>query len=181
MTHHITVPESIRRLDPAPDVDQVAMRDAMGAFPSGVTVVTTSAGGRSVGTTVSAFASASLDPPLALALIAKNSSTLAALTLGAPLAVNVLACDQSWIAQRFASRVPDRFADVEWSPDRWDSPLLAGATAWVSGYVWQLHEAGDHVAVLVRVNDLTRFDRAPLLYHSGTFHDWAGPQPEVLA
>lgn len=172
---HTTLPDSLHDLDPAPDVDRAAMRDAMGAFPSGVTVVTTAVAGRPAGVTVSAFASASLDPPLALACIAKSSATLAALTPGAPAAVNVLARDQSWLAERFAGRTPDRFAGVDWAPDRWDSPLLAGAAAWVSGYVWQLHDAGDHLVVLVRVNELTRFEHAPLLYHSGTFHDWSGP------
>lgn len=179
-------------------VDPAALRETLGAFPSGVTVVTGLDAGRPVGLTVSSFTSVSLDPPLALVCISRRSQgagrgrgpraaapvppTLAAFGIGAPIVVNVLAADQRHLAEHFASRIPDRFAGVATEPAGTASgssaaPRLTGAAAWVAGEVFQLHEAGDHMVVVLSVTDLRRAARNPLLYHSGGFHEWmADPQ-----
>ena len=62
------------------------MRDVMGHFATGVSVVTArDADGAPVGTTANAISSVSLDPPLLLACLAKHSETLAAIRDDRPL------------------------------------------------------------------------------------------------
>ncbi|WP_406468830.1 flavin reductase family protein [Streptomyces sp. NBC_01594] len=57
-------------------VDPTLLRNTAGAFPSGVTVVTTTLGGKPVGMTISSFASVSLDPPLLLVCVARTARSL---------------------------------------------------------------------------------------------------------
>lgn len=157
-------------------VDPTVMRSVMGAFPTGVTIVTTTLGGRPVGMTVSSFTSVSLDPPLLLVCVARTAGTLPAFRVGRHLAVNVLSRSQASLARRFASRVEDRFEGVDHVPGLHGAPLLAGTSAWVSGYTERIYDAGDHVILLIRAVELHRSEEQPLLYHSGTMHDWVPPE-----
>lgn len=154
-------------------IDATAMRNTMGAFPSGVTIITTTAGSRPVGLTISSFASVSMDPPLLLVCVARTANSLPAFRTGGPMAVNVLANDQAWLAKRFAGRSENRFADVGYETGPNNVPLLADTAAWISCHVDRIYDAGDHVILLARANELHRSERQPLLYHSGTMHDWA--------
>lgn len=144
----------------------------MGAFPSGVTVVTGRRADGPVGVTVSSFASVSLQPPLALVCISRRSASLPAFGLGAPVVVNVLAHDQRWLAERFAARSPDRFEGVEHHMDERGVSRLDGSAAMVSGTVEQVHEGGDHLICVLALEQVERYERRPLLYHSGAFHEW---------
>lgn len=154
-------------------VDPVALRNTMGAFPTGVTVITTTTGDRPVGMTVSSFASVSLDPPLLLVCVARTAGSLPAFRIGKHMAVNVLGRDQHDLARRFAGRHDDRFAGLDHTLSEDGAPLLPGTSAWVSGSVARIYDAGDHVILLMRIAGLERSDKPPLLYHSGTMHDWS--------
>ncbi|VBA39560.1 FMN reductase (NADH) NtaB [Mycobacterium attenuatum] len=154
-------------------VDSTSMRNTMGAFPSGVTVLTARLGDRSVGVTISSFASVSIDPPLLLQCVARTAGSLPAFRMGSPVAVNVLARDQAGLARRFASKVEDRFAGVEFGTDADGCPVLAGAAAWISGFIDRIYDAGDHVILLIRAGSVHRSGSLPLLYYSGRMHDWS--------
>ena len=153
-------------------VSDATMRHVMGAFPSGVTVLTTRHEGRPVGVTISSFASVSLDPPLVLLCLSRTSASLPAFAVGRPVVVNILGSEHAGLARRFASRVEDRFAGVPSSPDARGVPVLDGTAAWVAGTVDRVDDAGDHVLLLVRVDEAGRNEVPPLLYHSGTMHEW---------
>ena len=66
--------------------------------------MTTRAGERVHGMTVSAFTEVSLDPPLVLICADKSSNTLPVIEEGRVFAVNVLARDQEALSNRFASK-----------------------------------------------------------------------------
>lgn len=153
--------------------DRTSMRHTMGAFPSGVTVLTTCLGDTPVGMTISSFASVSLDPPLLLQCVARTSSSLPAFRTGRPVAVNVLASDQAGLARRFAGKGEDRFAGTDFHPDDGGSPVLAGTSAWISGVIDRIYDAGDHVILLILARAVHRTGKQPLLYHAGQLHDWA--------
>ena len=95
--------------------DARALRDAFGAFPTGVTVVTAhDPSGQPIGFTANSFTSVSLDPPLLLICLAKSSRNFAAITGSAGFAVNILSETQKDVSNTFARPVEDRFAAVEW-------------------------------------------------------------------
>src|SRR5690349_8907608 len=100
-------------------------RDALGAFATGVTIVTTrDAGGRDIGLTANSFSSVSLDPPLVLWSLSKSSNSLAAFRATTHFAVHVLASDQDHLSTLFASRGADKFAALNVERGEGNTPLL---------------------------------------------------------
>ncbi|MGG2479028.1 flavin reductase family protein, partial [Rhizobium sp. BR5] len=62
-------------------LDPRALRDAFGAFVTGVTIVTTrDDAGKPIGFTANSFTSVSLDPPLLLICLARTSRNFATVT-----------------------------------------------------------------------------------------------------
>jgi flavin reductase (DIM6/NTAB) family NADH-FMN oxidoreductase RutF len=144
-----------------------ALRGAMANLATGLTVVTTSDGGRPHGTTLSGVMSLSMDPPMVLVSLARTSSLLARLQRGGRFGVNVLAAHQDQVALRFSTKVHDRFADLGWSDD--GAPRLDDVHAWVLADVTQTVPAGDHVLVLGTVLHAETGDHQPLTYWQRTF------------
>ena len=95
------------------DFDSQDLRQAFGAFATGVTVVTTAFEGKRYGVTANSFSSVSLDPPMVLWSLARTSASFAAFENASAFAVHILAADQQPISDRFASKGIDKFAGVE--------------------------------------------------------------------
>jgi 3-hydroxy-9,10-secoandrosta-1,3,5(10)-triene-9,17-dione monooxygenase reductase component len=146
-------------------------RKAMGSFAAGVTVVTACHDGRLVGTTVSAFSSVSMDPPLVMACLKRDSRTLAALSLAGTFCVNILAQEQGDLAYRFAkSGADDRFALTAVEAGICGAPLLAGCVAAVECDLHAAHDGGDHEILVGRVlRVVTDETKTPLVYVRGGF------------
>lgn len=149
-------------------MDQQQFKDAMSQLAAAVTVVTTGTAEHPHGTTVSAFMSLSLEPPMVLVSLDQRSSLLAQLAVGSPIGINVLSTEQGELARRFATRGVDRFSDVRWCMAD-GAPKLDGNHTWVAGTVARLIEAGDHVLVLVDVCCADVNSNQPLLYWQREF------------
>jgi flavin reductase (DIM6/NTAB) family NADH-FMN oxidoreductase RutF len=160
-------------IEPDPAL-QAAFRAAMGNVAGPVSVVTTHAAGKPAGTTVSAFVSLSMDPPMLLVSLMRGSYLLSLLSVGSTVGVNVLGAHQAHLAHRFTGRHDERFVDVDWVLLD-GAPALAEAHAWISLRVARLVPAGDHVLVLGDVVDAAVGDAlpgalaGPLTYHRRTF------------
>ncbi|MEZ6001075.1 alpha/beta fold hydrolase [Hyphomonas sp.] len=151
--------------------DARTLRDALGCFATGVTVVTTLDGdGQPVGLTANSFTSVSLDPPLLLVCIAKSAGSLSAMEAAENFAVNVLHIGQQPTSNLFARSGEDRFAATPWRRGHNGAPLLSGALANFECRRHALHEGGDHV-ILVGEVVRARFEprRDPLLYFRGKY------------
>ena len=149
---------------------QKAFRNALGAFPTGVTIITTQdpADGRMTGITVNSFSSVSLDPPLVLWSLARKSPNLDQFVVGRQHAIHVLSHGQKDLAYHFAAPKPDKFAGVEHTvPADFKAPILSGATACFYCQTHQLLDGGDHLIVLARVLRFETTDHAPLLFAKG--------------
>jgi flavin reductase (DIM6/NTAB) family NADH-FMN oxidoreductase RutF len=143
-----------------------ALRDVLGRYATGVTVVTTRHQDRPVGVTVNSFTSVSLDPPLVLWCLSRTSSSRKAFTQADHFVVNVLAADQGWLARRFAGP-GDRFAGVAVSSH--SLPELADTAATLVCRRDRLIPAGDHVILLGEVVHHRLADRAPLVFLDGGY------------
>lgn len=147
-------------------------RHVLGHFCTGVTVITTADSDGPTGFTCQSFSALSLDPPLVLFCPAKSSGTWRRIERTGHFGANILAESHRELARRFASKVPDKFDGVAWSPSPSGSPLLDSALAWVDASVQDVHEGGDHYVVIGRVRDLGTSPRsgdAPLLFYRGRF------------
>ncbi len=151
-------------------VDPRLMRDVLGHFVSGVTVVTAMASDGPVGFTCQSFSSLSLDPPLVAFAPARTSRTWPRLREAGRFCVNVLAEEQSHLSRQFARSGADKYAGVAWTPSPHGSPVLDDVVAWIDSELWAEYDGGDHTIVVARVLDLgADAARTPLLFHRGAY------------
>lgn len=136
---------------------QALFRAAMREVASPVSIVTAYADGEPLGATVSAFASLSMEPPMLLVSLHRGARLLGVLRPGTPFGVNVLTTSQAPLADLFATRGADKFADVDWALDH-GAPRLKGGASWIALTVAELVVGGDHVIVL---GDVTSADADP--------------------
>ena len=158
-------------------VDAREFRAAMARWATGVTIVTSRAGERIHGMTVSDFAGVSLDPPLVLVCADKSTHTHARIAEGGCFAANFLAAGQEALADRFASRELEwqRFDALECTEAVTGAPLVPGALASLDCKVVATHEAGDHVIYVGRVEAVVHGEGGPLLYYEGAYRALADP------
>ncbi|OBZ92319.1 flavin reductase [Pararhizobium polonicum] len=150
--------------------DARALRDAFGAFPTGVTVVTAhDAAGQPIGFTANSFTSVSLDPPLLLVCLAKASRNFAVMTGAGKFAVNILSETQKDVSNTFARPVEDRFAAVAWRKGPEGSPIFADVAAWFDCTTEQVLDAGDHVIMTGRVKAFANSGLNGLGYARGSY------------
>ncbi|MGF1553056.1 MAG: flavin reductase family protein [Paracoccaceae bacterium] len=154
----------------SPD-DKDALRDALGRFATGVTIVTTAdpARGVPVGFTANSFASVSLEPPILLVCLAHTAASYALFRASDTFAVNVLGAEQEETAKVFARRGADKFADLTWHPGARGAPLIDGSLARFDCAMHERVTAGDHDVLFGRVLGFSRHEGAALVYHSGGF------------
>lgn len=150
-------------------VDPAAVREVHRRFVTGVTVVTAMDGDVPRGLAVNAFCSVSLDPPVVMVCVQTTSSTYPALVRADHLGINILAADQLAVAGVFASKSTDKFAELEWSPARHGSPLLAGSAASVEVEIGERLRAATHTVFVGRIVQAEHRDADPLIYRSGKF------------
>ncbi len=152
-------------------IDARSFRNALGNFATGVTVITTKdpATGQFVGVTANSFNSVSLEPPLVLWSIARTARSLQAFSGAEYFAVNVLSADQVSVSNHFASKVEDKFAELDYELGCGDSPLLAGCAARFQCRKAFEYDGGDHIILVGEVVGFDDSGRAGLLYHRGAY------------
>jgi flavin reductase (DIM6/NTAB) family NADH-FMN oxidoreductase RutF/pimeloyl-ACP methyl ester carboxylesterase len=147
-----------------------SLRNAFGSFMTGVTVVTTiDADGAPRGFTANSFTSVSLDPPLLLICIAKTAASCAVFAKTPAFAVNILAEDQKDVSGIFASKRPDKFAEVTWHGSARGQPIITGALAWFDCARREVIDAGDHIILLGAIRDFAAREANPLGYARGGY------------
>jgi 4-nitrophenol 2-monooxygenase / 4-nitrocatechol 4-monooxygenase, reductase component len=157
--------EPLRRLTPE------EFRDVIGHFASGVTVITAMHDGERRGTTASAVSSLSLEPPMVLICLNKESATARAVAGARRFAVNILGEDQAEEAMRFAKRAEagDKFAGIAVNTGDQGEPLLANALATLECHVAEEVTGGTHLVFLAEVERASARTGAPLAYFRGQF------------
>jgi flavin reductase (DIM6/NTAB) family NADH-FMN oxidoreductase RutF len=150
-----------------PKIEPELFRRTMGAFATGVTVVTVDASGATHAMTANAFMSGSFDPPLCVISIAKRAHSHRMIRQTRRFGVNILGADQEDLALFFAGKklldVEARFRHVA------DTPLLQDCAARVAASVVNECDCGDHTLFLGAILHMDASDRPPLIYHRGAF------------
>lgn len=167
--------------DVAQDVTAAELREAMGHFATGVTVVTSvGADGEPVGTTANSVTSLSLDPPLVLVCFDLTSSTLRAVRDHGAFAVNVLGSRQRELSSNFARRgLAAAWDDVRHHRGPTGSPRISDAIAHVECTVEHTLPGGDHEIVVGRVRHAISAGNGavPLLFWRGGYATLYGQPP----
>jgi flavin reductase (DIM6/NTAB) family NADH-FMN oxidoreductase RutF len=157
--------------------DSLAFRRALGCFATGVTVVTArDAGGRNRGITINSLSSVSLEPPLVLFCLDRETPSFACFLETPRFAVNVLQASQLALSVRFATAAADKWDGVGF--DLWpgDVPVLRDCLATLACRREAVHEGGDHVIIVGRVERLAVAEGGePLIYFQSSYRT-AGPE-----
>jgi len=149
-------------------VDPDVFREALASVCTPVSVVTSHRDGHPHGTTVSAFCSLSLEPPMVLVSLDRTSDLLAIVTESRVFGINVLSQDQKELAINFARKGADKFDGVAWDLDR-GVPRISGAATWLVCKLEQLQEGGDHLIAVGLVDHAESGPGNPLLYRHREF------------
>lgn len=151
------------------EIDSMALRNALGQFPTGVCVITARVDGELLGMTMSSFNTLSLSPPLVLFSIDRRARSLAQWERATSCAVHVLAETQKDISNRFA-RPGAKWEGIDHRPGHGDAPLLPGAAATFECDADTRHDGGDHVLFLAKVRRFTADrSRRPLVFAQGRY------------
>lgn len=157
-------------------MDDYTFLTTMGNVAASVTVVTTfDAQQRPVGLTVSAFSSVSLDPPLVLVCVGKESASLDAIRQRGGYTVNFMAVGTGDLAMAMASKSIDKFDEIAYDDPETErgGPIFRDAV--YSYFECSLEseiDAGDHVIFIGRVEagEFLR-EQNPLVYWRRGFAD----------
>lgn len=151
-------------------IDIAAYRRALSCFATGVTVVTTLDGdARRVGITVSSFNSVSLDPPLVLWSVGKDSLSYDAFVNADSFIVNVLSSRQSELANRFAAKRADKFIGLDCLSGIDGIPILPDSAACFECRTEHLYEGGDHTIIVGRVQEFAEYAVDPLIIYRSDY------------
>ena len=147
---------------------ELVFREVMASVATPVSIVTTFYEDVAHGTTVSAFTSLSMDPPMVLVSLDRQSDLLALIRQSQRFGVNVLNSEQAALARSFARKGTDKFAGVNWVTDA-GLPRLPEASGWLACAVTDFIDGGDHVIALGTVLVADSLVGAPLVYHRRAF------------
>jgi flavin reductase (DIM6/NTAB) family NADH-FMN oxidoreductase RutF len=152
------------------DLSPRRIRNVLGHFATGLTVITAATENGPAGFTCQSFASLSLEPALVTFSPARTSSTWPLLRQAGRFTVNILPADHQHLAAQFARSGADKFAGVDHTPSPLGNPVLDGALAWVDCELHQEYDGGDHTIVVAAVRALSaRSDVDPLLFFKGDY------------
>lgn len=159
-------------LDPeAAATTPLEFRRTLAEFASGVTVITGGDVDNPAGFACQSFSSVSLEPPLVLFCVDRQSRSWPRLRDSGRFCANILGEDQQDLCLRFGSRTGQKFDGLDWTWSRWQTPALPSVLARVHAEIASVHTEGDHEVVVGRVVALERLGvrRRPLLFFRGTF------------
>lgn len=146
-----------------------AFRHIVGHFTSGVTIITTREDDKNWGITASAFSSVSLEPPMILVCVNKNTGTCHAISKTKVIGVNILHENQGELARKFAQPQTDKFQGTSIEYGELGVPLVQDVLAHMECRVVEEVTGGTHSIFLAEVQQASAYEKAPLVYYRGKF------------
>ena len=150
--------------------DPRQLRNALGCFGTGVTVVTTlNHTGEHVGLTANSFSSVSLNPPIVLWSLSARSPNVESFTHTGRFVINILSAAQVHLSQQFSRHLPDKFTGVERTVGLHGLPVIEHCTANIECVIVSAQAVGDHILYLGKVERYRYTRKDPLLYCHGAY------------
>ncbi len=151
-------------------LDSRKLRNVLGCFGTGVTVVTTlDKNGQKVGLTANSFSSVSLDPPIVLWSLSRQSKSLDAFIQTSRFVINVLSTDQLPLSNQFSKSEVDRFSGVSTDEGLGGLPVLDGCAANIECRTVGSQVVGDHILFLGQIERYGYLKKDSLLFCNGAY------------
>lgn len=162
------------------EFDANYFRKALSQFATGITVITAHQNdGTLIGLTASSFNSVSLSPPLVLWSLANQSGNMQTFQNASHYVINVLSVHQAHLAEQFARKNIDRFANVSYTLSPNGNPILDGCAAWFECKNRSRYQEGDHVIFVGEVELCHAAPQDALVYHGSAFATTASIKGKV--
>ena len=150
-----------------PETEQ-ALITAFSSFSTDVAVVTTRQKNNSpIGITTHSLTTVSINPPLLLVCISKESQSFETFLKADHFVINVLTDGQKEISDFFSSRSDKRFNLTDCDVNSQNIPVLKGSLASFSCVKYRLVNAGDNLILIGRVTDFEVNPGTPLGHYRG--------------
>jgi len=153
-------------------IDPRTLRQTVGRFVTGVTVIAIDVDGEIRAMTANSFTSLSLDPPLVLFCLGKETKAGHHIRSAPGFSISILREDQRDLSSYFAGAwaldaAPPPFSFTEWE----GGPRLDGCMAALGCRTHAIHEGGDHWIVVGQVIATYRDEDAgePLVFFRGRY------------
>ena len=152
-------------------IDPRLFRQTVGQFVTGVTVIAMEVEGHIRALTANSFTSLSLNPPLVLFCLGKDTKAGQCIRNVSGFAVSILGRDQQELSSYFAGSWkqddPPPFRFTTWE----GGPRLDGCIAALGCTIHAIHEGGDHWIVVGQVVATYRADDTgdPLVFFGGKY------------
>jgi len=152
--------------------DSRAFRRAVGQFVTGVTVIAIELDGEIRAMTANSFTSLSVEPPLVLFCLGKQTKAARLIHTARAFSVNILSEEQQPLSTYFAGarkdEAPPPFSFTPWHQG---APRLDGSTVTLSCVTQAVHEGGDHWIVVGEVIAIHRTEThtMPLVFYGGGY------------
>lgn len=143
-------------------------RRALGAFATGVALVTADGPKGPVGIVVNSFTSVSLTPRLVLWCLGDQSDRYGVFATAERWAINVLAATQEPLSRRFVRAGAVDAADVACARLA-DAPVLSGALSIFACRSHERRKLGDHLVIVGEVLAYEARDGDGLTYYRGRY------------
>lgn len=152
-------------------IDPRELRNIMGHFITGVTVITTKdADGKPFGLTANAFSSLSLDPPLVLICVDKKVDCYACFEQSKAFVVNFLGEEQEYLSKRFATKGIEKFEGIAVRHGQLGVPILDGVLGYIECQIVNTYEGGDHTIYVGEIQSAAASGDRPLLFFKGKYY-----------
>ena len=150
-------------------VDSTQLREVMSRLATGVTVVTTRVGDETSAMTANAVLSLSLDPPLILVSVQRDSQMHRLLMRSECFAVSILQQEHEDLSQRFAQPGPKNLSDLGIRTATSGAPIIVDSLAFADCRIRQVVAGGDHDMFIGEMTAGEVNEGAPLLFYAGGY------------
>jgi 3-hydroxy-9,10-secoandrosta-1,3,5(10)-triene-9,17-dione monooxygenase reductase component len=142
----------------------------LGSFATGVTIVTALDSDQNpIGMTVNSFNSVSLNPPLILWSISKDSNCFDDFIKSETFAVHVLNHSQEDLSNRFAESGGNKFLGLSLESGFESTPILPDFSACFECKTEHQYDGGDHIILVGRVVSFEDRETDPLVFYRGQY------------
>jgi flavin reductase (DIM6/NTAB) family NADH-FMN oxidoreductase RutF len=148
--------------------DSLLLQEALSHFPAGVVALSaTIEGERQVMVASSFSVGVSYEPSLVLFSVQKSSSTWPKIKEAPLIGVSVMGEDHHPVCRQLASRDKSkRFNGVETVCGGLGDIYISGSPLWLTCSIYQEVDAGDHVLILLQIEDFQTYSsHMPLVLH----------------
>jgi flavin reductase (DIM6/NTAB) family NADH-FMN oxidoreductase RutF len=158
-------------------IDSETLRAVMRHWTTGVAILTARNGAHAHGMTVNSFTSVSLEPPLVLVSVERNTRTHTLVEQSRAFAISMLGVHQSALSDHFAGRhteTTDRLDGLPTYTAITGAPILRDNIGYLDCLVVAAHPAGTHTIFIGEVAAAhASGDAPPLVYFNRGYHSLA--------